>query len=73
MISEIHIECTFKLSEMNKFLKEVDKEIDKYKIEDKTILQLREDLHQQLLMSDEWKERYLAVKRFEKKKLKKEE
>ena len=49
---------------MNKFLKEVDKEIDKYKIEDKTILQLREDLHQQLLMSDEWKERYLAVKRF---------
>lgn len=64
VISSIEIECTCKLSEMNKFLKEVDREVDKYKIEDKIVLQLREDLHQQLLMSDEWKERYLAVKRF---------
>ena len=64
VISNIEIESTCKLSEMNKFLKEVDREVDKYKIEDKIVLQLREDLHQQLLMSDEWKERYLAVKRF---------
>ena len=58
---------------MNKFLKEIDREIEKYKLEDKIVLKLREELHLQLLMSDEWKERYLSVKRFEKKKLKKEE
>lgn len=40
-ISRIEIECTYKLSEMNKFLKQIDREIEKYQLEDKNILRLR--------------------------------
>lgn len=72
-ISTVEIECTYKLSEMNKFCKEIDREIEKYRLEDRVILELKEELQLQLQLSDEWKEKYLAIKRFEKKKLKKED
>jgi hypothetical protein len=36
-------------------------------------LALKEELQHQLVLSDEWKERYLTIKRFEKKKIKKED
>lgn len=58
---------------MNKFCKEVDRQIERYKLEDKTIIALKEELQHQLLLSDEWKQKYLAIKRFEKKKLKKDD
>jgi hypothetical protein len=36
-------------------------------------LNLKEELQRQLMLSDEWKEKYLAIKRFERRKLKKDE
>lgn len=58
-----------KLSEMNKFVKEIDKEIEKYQIKDKVIDQLKAELQIELVVNEDWKERYLAIKRFEKKKI----
>lgn len=63
-IGGVEIECTYKLSEMNKFCKEVDREVEKYRLEDRQILALKEELQRQLLLSDDWKEKYLAIKRF---------
>lgn len=53
-----------KLSEMNKFVKEIDKEIEKYQIKDKVIDQLKAELQIELVVNEDWKERYLAIKRF---------
>ncbi len=72
-IGGVEIECTYKLSEMNKFCKEVDREVEKYRLEDRQILALKEELQRQLLLSDDWKEKYLAIKRFERRKLRKDE
>lgn len=36
-------------------------------------MSLKDQLQQQLLLSDEWKEKYLSIKRFEKKKMRKED
>jgi hypothetical protein len=58
---------------MNKFCKEVDREVEKYRLEDRQISALKEELQRQLLLSDDWKEKYLAIKRFERKKLRKDE
>jgi hypothetical protein len=40
-IGGVEIECTYKLSEMNKFCKEVDREVEKYRLEDRQILALK--------------------------------
>ena len=58
---------------MNKFCKEIDRQIEKYKLNDKIIFDLKEELQYQLQLSDQWKEKYLAIKRFEKKKIKKDD
>lgn len=34
---------------------------------------LKEELQRQLLLSDDWKEKYLAIKRFERRKIRKDE
>ena len=70
-ISNFEIEdlIVLKLSELNKFLKEIDREIEKYNIKDKVINQLKLQLQIELTVNEDWKERYLAIKRFEKKKI----
>jgi hypothetical protein len=54
---------------MNKFVKEIDREIEKYQIKDRVIDELKDHLQKELIMNEDWKERYLAIKRFEKKKI----
>ena len=51
-------------------MKEIDREIEKYQLTDKKILELKKKLHEAIIQSDEWKEKYLIIKRFEEKKLK---
>lgn len=51
-ICNIEIENTYKLSEMNKFCKEIEKEIEKNKIEDNVINYLKEKLQEELILSD---------------------
>ena len=44
-----------KLSEMNKFVKEIDREIERYQIKDKVIDQLKEKLQVELMLNEDWK------------------
>lgn len=53
---------------MNKFHREIEKEIEKHRIDDKVILEYKSFFHDEINYADEWKERYLMIKRCEKKK-----
>ena len=65
MINKATIPQTFKLSELKKFCKEVDKELERTNISHKKITELKAQLHEEIVLSEIWKEKYTAIKRYE--------
>ena len=58
---------------MNKFFREIAREIERYKFDDKVINEYKEKFKEEITLSQDWKERYSVIKKFEKKKIRKDE
>ena len=54
-ISNCHIDNFCKLSEMNKFYREIEKEIERHKFDDKVINHQKDKFREEIILSDDWK------------------